>query len=127
MPWPRQIARPCRWIYDCSHRCRAIPGRDPCRGADLRIDGDGECRSLGLGIAFDHQPQFELVRAFFSDRSTDQSGGVLDEKRDLLRGDFICGKDQIALILPVLIIYDENDFTARNRRDGIDDRIGPHD
>src|SRR5690625_3087901 len=92
---------------------RPVISGDAGAGAMAVVDADEEGGAHRFGVLFDHRAECELLRALFGERGADEPGGVVEEERDLLRGDVLGRHDEIALVLSVLIVDDHEDLTAR--------------
>ena len=90
----------------------AVGGRDAGGGAVAGVDADGEGGALDLGVGRDHQREVELLDPLRGEGHADQPGGVGQEEGDLLRGDRVGGHDQVALVLAVLVVHDDDDLAA---------------
>ena len=66
---------------------------------------------LGTVIAH-HQGQIQLSRPLRRDRHADQAAGFCGEEVDDLRRRFLCGDDQVALVLTVLIVHEDDHTTG---------------
>ena len=82
----------------------ADAGGDPFSG----IDAHGERRAEPCGIIRSLRIEAELVALFLGQRQAYQASAVFCHKVYQLRGRKLCGADQIAFILTILII-DQND------------------
>ncbi len=100
--------------------------RDPGRRAVPVVDADGEGGALHLGIGRDHQRQVELLDPFRGQRYTDQPGSVGNKESNLLRGDGIGRHDQVALVLPILVVHHHDDLASGHCRYCIFDRRERH-
>ena len=105
------------------HRDRtgAIGGGDAGRHAVARLDRNGEGRLVPRAVMAAHQPQPERVDARLGHRQADQPAPVPRHEVDLLRRRHLRGDDQIAFILAILVI-DQDEHPAVLRL--VDDLFG---
>ena len=105
--------------------CGAVRGRDAGRGPLGEVDGDGERRAVRLGVLVgaDHRGEVEVVAPLAGQPDADDAGGVTDEERDRLGRGRVGGHDQVALVLAVLVVGDDDDLAAGDRRDRVLDRV----
>ena len=96
---------------------RPVGGRDAGRGAVAVVHAHREGGPLHLGVGGHHQGQVELLDPLGGERHADQTRGVGEEEGDLLGGDRVGGHDQVALVLAVLVVDDDDDLAAPDRRD----------
>ena len=93
--------------------CRA-DGRRPVCGADAgghapgRLDRDGERRLKGRFVVADHQGQVELARLVRRQRQADEPPAVGGHEVDGFRRRFFSGQDEIALVLAVLVVGEDD-------------------
>ena len=100
-------------------RGAAVGRGDAGRGAELRVDGDGERRPLLLAVLRpgDHQRQLQFVEARTLERQADDTARVADHERHLLRRHLLGRDDQVAFVLAILVVDDDDELAAP---DGID-------
>jgi hypothetical protein len=98
---------------------RPVGGRDPRAGAVAVVDGDGERRPLRLGVGRDHEGEVELVGPVLGDGGADEARRVFDEEGDLRRRGELGRHDEVALVLPVLVVDDDDDLPAADGGDGL--------
>ena len=79
------------------------------------VDAHGEGGPLDLGVGGDHQREVQVLDPLRGEGHADQTRGMGEEEGDLLRGDRVGGHDQIALVLTVLIVDDDDDLPATDR------------
>ena len=96
----------------------AVVRRDPGGRAAVGIDRDRERRAVASGVRVDHRRQLELVEPLALDRYTDQAAGVGCHEVDCFRRDGIGRHRQIALVLAVLVVDDDDHAAALERPDG---------
>ena len=95
------------------------PGRDPLAGVDRGRVGGAEPGRLAGGR---DQRQAELVGALLGERQADLPACVRDHEVDRLGGRELRGDDEVALVLAVGIVDDDDDATLANLLDRILDR-----
>ncbi len=111
---------------DCNlDRVRAIGGRDPGRHALARLDRLRERGSERRLVALGHRPQAELVCPVGREAETDQAAGMRGHEVDRL-GSRELGRDhEIALVLPVGVVDDDDEAAFADVFDrGLDRREG---
>ena len=87
---------------------RPVGGRDPGGDSLGRLDRDGERRLEGRLVLGRHQVEPELVAALGGQREADQPAAVLGHEVDRLGGGELGGHRQIALVLAVLVVADDD-------------------
>jgi hypothetical protein len=99
--------------------------RDARRGALGEVDADGEGGAVRLGVLRrdHHRLQAEFVAALAGQADADHPGGVPHEEGDRLGRRRVGGHDQVAFVLAVLVVGDDDDLTAGDRGDRVLDRI----
>jgi hypothetical protein len=98
-----------------------ISGRDA--GADaeppLGIDADGECRRQLLGVPLRHWSQAQLVAALAGQCQANQPPAVEGHEIDHLGRRQLGGADEVTLVLPILIVGDDDDLAVTQIVDGL--------
>ncbi len=117
-----KVAGTCRRITQRLDRDRPIRCGDPGGRAVAVVDGVHERRALRLGVVVDHQRNVERLEAVAREWRADHARGVTDEKGDGLGGGVLGRHDEVALVLAVLVVDDDDDLTATDRCDGVGDR-----
>ncbi len=92
----------------------------------IRIDGDGERRPHRLGVLALHLLETQLVAPLVRQGETHPAASVGDHEIDHLGGDQLCRADQVALVLPVLVIGDDDEFAVPEVFDGLLDGAEGH-
>ncbi|ABC89745.1 GTP cyclohydrolase/3,4-dihydroxy-2-butanone 4-phosphate synthase bi-functional protein (ribofalvinbiosynthesis) [Rhizobium etli CFN 42] len=116
-----EIGRPDIRVGEVAHRQRPVVGRDAGRRAVLEIDRDGEGGRVG-GIVFRHHGvEVEAFGLFLRHRRADDAGGVAHDEGHLFRRGVHGGDDQVALVLAVIVVHDDDDFAGLEGPDGVDD------
>ena len=101
---------------------RPVGGADPGRNPVLRLDRDGERGLVAALVGAGHRFEPELVGAVLGHGQADQPAPVAGHEVDRVRGRHLRGDDEIALILAVVVVdEDEHPPVARF----VDDRLGP--
>ncbi len=90
---------------------RAIAGRDAGRHTVARLDRDGEGGFVAGAVLGAHQVEAELVDPFLAQREADQAAAMGRHEVDRGRRRHLRGDDEIALILAVLVV-DEDEHAA---------------
>ncbi len=96
---------------------RSPHGGGPVRRRDAggyalcRLDGNGEVGRVKGLVGIDHQRQPQLLASILGEGQADQTASVTRHEIDRLRGDRLGGHQQVAFVLPVLIIHDDNHLT----------------
>ena len=83
----------------------------PRRSTETRKAG-----ALGLGVAQHHRAEVELRRPFGGDRHADHTGRVVQEEGEGLGRGELGRHDEVALVLPVLVVDDDHDLAPRWRQ-----------
>ena len=92
-------------------------GRDAGGDALGGFDRDGEVGAVARAVLLHHRPQAEARRVLLGDRHADQPAAVLGEEVDLLGGDELGGEHQVAFVLAVLVVDQDDDLAGADRRD----------
>ena len=93
--------------------CAVVRG-DAGGDALARLDRDGECGLVPRAVVRAHQRQAELLDALPGHRQADQAARVTRHEVDRIRRGELRRNDEIALVLPVLVIdQDEHAAVAR--------------
>ena len=103
-----------------------VGGRDAGARARLGVDRDGEGGALRLGVVGHHQRDAELVEAGPDHRQADHAAGVADHEGDPLGGDLLGGNDEVALVLPVGVVDDDDELPPGDGGDRLVDRRERH-
>ncbi len=92
-------------------RVRAIGGRDAGRDPFPRLDRDGESGLVARAVLLAHEAEAELFDARPAECEADQAACVTGHEVDRIRGRELRRNDEVALVLPVLVI-DEDEHAA---------------
>jgi hypothetical protein len=112
-------------VRERPQRRRTIRRRDPRRGSLGEIDADREGSAVRLGVLRrdHHRLQAEFVAALAGEADADHPRGVPHEEGDRLGRRCVGGHDQVAFVLAVLVVGDDDDLAAGDRSNGVLDRI----
>ena len=105
------------------HRVGALLGGDAGGHADLVVDGDGEGGAHRVEIVGDHRRQVQPVGAVGGHRHADDAAGVADHEGHLFRRRLRRGHDQVALVLAVGVVDDDDELALGDGRDGRFDAV----
>ena len=96
------------------NRGGAVAGGDAGGDAEaaLRVDADREGGGQLLGVPLGHLGQAELVAALAGERQADQAPAVQGHEVDHLGRDQLGRADEIALVLAVLVVGDDDDLAV---------------
>src|SRR5690349_3479754 len=104
---------------------RTVERRDPrLRPVDV-IDRDGERRFVERGVAVDHQVERQLLRPLRRERRADDPPSLARHEIDRRRGAFLGGDREIALVLAILVVDDDDHLAVADVRDGFVDPVEP--
>ena len=99
------------------HRPRAVRCRDARRDAFTRLDRHREGRAELRRVLLNHHGKLQLIQPLLCEREADESAAVHGHEVDRFGRDLVRGEDEVALVLAVFVI-DEDDHPAS--ADGID-------
>jgi hypothetical protein len=89
-------------------RVRAVEGGDAGRHTLGGLDGQREIGALvEIGVA-DHQRQAQLAAALAGQRQADQAAAIAGHEVHVGRAHQAGGHDQVAFVLPVLVVHDHD-------------------
>ena len=97
----------------------AVVRRDARRRAVPEVHAHRERGALALGVVRLHLAEVELAGALGGDRRADQARGVVEEERDLVGRRRLGRHDQVALVLAVLVVDDDDDLATTDRLDRV--------
>ena len=106
---------------DLDRACPVV-SRDPGRNAFARLDRDREGGAERRLVVVGHGPQVELVAALGSEAEADEAAAVRGHERDRLGRDELCRDREVALVLAVGVIDDDDEPTGANLLDRLVDR-----
>ena len=121
VPGPREIRRLGPRVDRREHRVRAIAGGNARARRVLRFDRDAERCAEPRGVLIDHQRNLELVEPLAGHRHADQPAAVFRHEVDRLRRHLLGGEGQIALVLAIFVVADDDDLAGAKRVDGVFD------
>jgi hypothetical protein len=102
---------------------RAVRGRDARGHAVARLDAQGEGRLVARLVVLRHERQLELGHASRGERQANQPAAVLGHEIDRLGRGHLRRNDQVALVLALLVVdQDEHPAVARLFDDLLDRR-----
>ncbi len=103
-------------------RARPVGGRDPGADAGASLDRDRERGLEGRLVLGRHQVEAELVAALGGQGEADQPAPLLAHEVDRLGGDELGGHRQVALVLTVLVVADDDHLALADVLDRFLDR-----
>jgi hypothetical protein len=107
-----------------------VGGGDAGGHAVLRLDGDGEGGGVAGAVGLGHQRQAELLDPPAVHRQADQAAGEAGHEVDRVRRGELGGDDEVALVLAVLVIDQDEHAAAAGLLDqllGGGDEVGEID
>jgi hypothetical protein len=129
VPGPRQVVRLGERVDEALDGLGAVEGRNAGGGVFLGVDRYGERRLEMGGVVAHHQRQAELVAALFGERGADQAARLLGHEVDRLGSHLLGGDHQVALVLAVLVVDDDDHLALLEGfygfRDGYGHLSGP--
>ena len=111
---PGEVVGDAGRVGEQPHRGGAVGRRDSGADAIFRVDGDGVGGAVLVLVHRVHRQQAELVADRAVQRHAQVARGVADHERDELGGGLLGGEDEVALVLPVLVIDDDDGLTRRD-------------
>ena len=103
-------------------RPRAVVRGDSGRDAFARLDRDGEGGTERRLVVVRHRSQLELVAALRSQAEADQPAPVGRHERDRLGSDELRGDRQVALVLAIRVVDDDDEAPRADVLDRLLDR-----
>ncbi len=98
-----------RKVADCR---RAVVGGNPgCRAVPV-IDRNRKRRAVNSVAVRDHRRKMQAPRGFRSQWRADDTAGMADDERHLLRRRVYRCEDQVALVLAVVVVRHDDDIAA---------------
>ncbi|SST08960.1 Uncharacterised protein [Acinetobacter baumannii] len=113
-------------------RRRSLHGAGAVRGGDAGgdalggLDGDSELGAEAGAVALHHQRQAEALATLAGHRHADQAAGMLDHEVDVFGADAFGGHDQVAFVLAVLVIHQDDHLALADVFDQFVDRVECH-
>ena len=83
------------------------------------VDGDGERRAQERRVVVHLHVQLQLVAALLGDGGAEHPAAVLEHEVDVLGGDLLRRHDEVALVLAVLVVDDDDEFALAEILDGL--------
>ena len=120
MPWPNQFVRPRRRVDDRSDRPRPLLGADARAARDV-VDRHGVRRLVRGRVPLDHRPELKTSGRLGQDRHAQEPPPVRDHELDRLGTDLLGCRDEVTLVLPILIVDDNDDPPFPKRLQGVVD------
>ena len=97
---------------------RPLGRRDAGGDALLGVHADGEGGGLAVLVQVVHRRQVEPVAGLAGEPDAHHAGGVADGEAHQFGGGQLGGEDQVALVLPVLVVDDDDRPTGGDLGDG---------
>ena len=99
-------------------RC-PVGGGNTGRHAVARIDRDGKGRAEGRGILLHHHGEFRAIHLLLAQGEADEPPAVRGHEVDGLGGDQLGRHGQIAFVLPVLVVHEDDHLPCLDRLYGL--------
>ena len=115
----------CRRIDEQAHRAAALE-RGDARRRVVRIDGDGKRRLVIVRVVLHHLTNLQLVEPAADDRRADEPLRVRRHEIHVLGRQLLGGDDDVALVLAILIVHDDEHFPVLNVLDCLFNRCKIH-
>ena len=123
MAGAREVARLHIAIGERMHGGCAFLRRNAGGQAFAIVDRYGEGGAERCIIMRHHGIELEAAGIFAGDRRADDAAAMADHEGHLLGRDLAGGSDQVAFILPVIVIDDDHHLAARNGGNGVLDAV----
>ncbi len=117
VPRPRQVRRTRVRIDGGEHGRRAIAGGDPRRRDALGFDGYREGSTEVRRVLRHHLRQVQLRQPLLGHRQADQAAPVRHHEVDGVRRDLLRRDCQVALVLAILVVDDDDHAAVADRLD----------
>src|SRR6185295_3234846 len=88
----------------------AVGGGDARGDLAAGLDGDGEGGAEGRGVGLHHEGEVQGPAAFLGQGEADEAAAVLGHEVDGRRRDFLGRDGEVALVLAVLVVADDDDL-----------------
>ena len=108
------------------HGARAVSGRNTGADADGGLDGDGKLGAKTGAVALHHQRQLQPLAALQTHRHADQATAVASHEVDVLGLAGLGGHDQVAFVLAVFVIHQDDHLAGANIFDQFFDAVQFH-
>ena len=116
MTGTRQILGPRLRIDSDQNRRRAICGGDSGGHAATGIDGNSESCAEKRSVVGDLRGQVQFIATLFGERQTDQAARMPGHEIDDFRRDFFRGAHQVAFVLAIFVVNDDDHPPVANVR-----------
>ena len=104
----------------------AVGGADPGGDAVAGVDGDRVGRAQLVLVVGRHQRDLEPLEHVARHRHADDAAGVADGEGHQLGGRLRGGEDDVALVLPVLVVHHDDGLAGGDVGDGLLDGVEAH-
>src|SRR5690606_25162372 len=104
----------------------AVGGGDAGGNAFRRLDGHGEVGGVAGAVVEHHQRQVELLAALLGQGQADQAAGVSGHEVDVFRAYLLGGNDEVAFVLAIPVIHQDDHFALANVFDDFFDAVQCH-
>ena len=123
---PAELVRGGLRVREGAERARAVARGDARRHvAAEEVHGDGERRALGVLVARDHGAEPQLVEPLAGHGDADDAGRVAHGEGQRLGRRRLRGEDEVALVLPVRVVRDDDGLAAPHRVERRLDGLAP--
>ncbi len=110
-------------VGQCLDGGGAVVGRNARGAAFNLVDGDGERRAEQRGVVLHLVGQVQLDAAADGERCAEHAACVFQHEVHHFRRDFLCGANQVAFILAVFIIDNDDELAVAEVLNGLFYRI----
>src|SRR5204863_8598835 len=94
--------------------------------AATRVDGNSKGGTEELSVLGDLRGQVKLVTTLFGQRQADQAAGVPGHEIDDLRSDLLGSANEVAFILAIFVVNDDDHASVADVGDGFFDGRNSH-
>jgi hypothetical protein len=101
-------------LHRRDHRVRAVVRRDAGGDAFRRFDGQREVGAMLAVRLADHQRQAQLAAALRGQREADEAAAETRHEVDVGGGDLLRGHHEVAFVLAILIVHDDDHAAGRD-------------
>ena len=108
------------------HSACTVSGGNAGADANRRLDGHGELGTKTRAVALHHQRQLQALAALQAHRHADQATAVARHEVDVLSLTGLGGHDQIAFVLAVFVIHQDDHLAGANIFDQFFDAVEFH-
>ena len=117
VPRPDKIGAAGIAVRQVADRRGAVLGGNAGGGAVAIVDRNGKGGAVDRVIVGDHRRQVQAARDLAGQRRADDAAGVAHDERHFLGRGMDRGDDQVALVLTVVVIGDDDDLAGGERLD----------